>query len=409
MSAHRSYARPVPSDPPLALQRTPAADDTDQATRQTIQKMCELIRESVSDPEIQKIAAYIKDRFAQGSDDPAMICWAVFWWMKHSIKFRSDEATMFRVGEQNQQDLLISPAVLVRMKDPSEDCDGFSMLAAALLTALDVSVLIATVAADLDDPRRWSHVFLVAIVNGRTLPLDTSHGSAPGWMVPAARINRWQTWKLDGTPADVPIPTNHGLNGYRGVGAVSRSLHRTLLMRAPQRGVRGMGQAGCATATCISTADDGSCLEWDDSSCTGSGSTGGTLSFPGQTPNCTYPQLWNGVSCADPSVGVNTSAIPLNTPITPAQAGLTAAQQAQLIAAVGNSAVSLIRTASGGPYTVAGTNLVYNPATGQLSSVATSTGINLSTLNLSSLTQYIPIVAGVLLVVMVLPALTGRK
>ena len=115
---------------------------------------------------------------------------------------------------------------------------------------------------------------------------------------------------------------------------------------------RGMGQAGCATAVCNDVADDGSCIEWDDSSCT--------------TPQANYTQpvnLSGGNSTIDPLTGLpyftnpgGNVSIPLNTPLTPAQAGLTAAQQAQLIAAVGNSTVSLIRTAAGGPYQIAGTN-----------------------------------------------------
>lgn len=188
-------------------------------------KMAELIRKSCADELVQNCARSAKIRFGMNSNDPAALAWGVFWWMKHCVKFRLDEGTMLQIGERNEQDLLIAPEVLVRMRNPSEDCDGFTMLSAALLTCLGVPVLIATVATEPDDPSRWSHVFLVAIVNGRVIPLDTSHGPAPGWMVPKSRINRWQTWTLDGTPADVPIPTNHGLHGYsatprRGMGQV---------------------------------------------------------------------------------------------------------------------------------------------------------------------------------------------
>jgi hypothetical protein len=97
--------------------------------------------------------------------------------------------------------------------------------------------------------------------------------------------------------------------------------------------------------------------------------------------------------------------VALNTPLTPAQAGLTPAQQAQLIAATGNSAVSLIRTAAGGPYTVAGTNLVYNPATGQLT---TSVGAN-ATAIASSLTAYLPMIGLALAAILIVPKLLGGK
>jgi hypothetical protein len=100
---------------------------------------------------------------------------------------------------------------------------------------------------------------------------------------------------------------------------------------------------------------------------------------------------------------------PLNTPVTPTQAGLTAAQQAQLIAATGNSAVSLIRTAAGGPYQVAGTNLIYNPATGQLTTAAATNATATLTAGLAGLTPYIPYIAIAIAAIVVLPMLTGKK
>jgi hypothetical protein len=100
---------------------------------------------------------------------------------------------------------------------------------------------------------------------------------------------------------------------------------------------------------------------------------------------------------------------PLNTALTPAQAGLTPAQQAALITATGNSAVSLIRTAAGGPYTVAGTNLVYNPATGALT---TATALNATaslTAGLSAITPYIPLILIAIAAVVILPSVMGKK
>jgi hypothetical protein len=95
--------------------------------------------------------------------------------------------------------------------------------------------------------------------------------------------------------------------------------------------------------------------------------------------------------------------------LTPQAAGLTPAQTAQLIAATGNSAVSLIRTAAGGPYQVAGTNLIYNPATGQLT---TSTAVNASaslTAGLASIGPYVPLIIGAIAAIIILPNLIGGK
>ena len=204
--------------------------------------MCELIQDSATDPVVQQCAAYARKHFGCDSNDPGDLAWAVFWYVKHCVKFRSDEGTMMQIGEQ-ALDLLTAPAVLVRMDKPSEDCDGFTMLSASMLTVLGVPVLVTTVATDLDDPRRWSHVFLCAIINGRVMPLDTSHGKAPGWMVPRDRINRFQTWTLDGKPANVKIPNFQGLHGYvarGGLAGPGYARSRMPIVLLPKR--RGVGQ-----------------------------------------------------------------------------------------------------------------------------------------------------------------------
>jgi len=210
--------------PRVVVERELASSDTDTATRQTVKRMCAYIRESVPDEQVRAAAEYAWLRFGGGVDSPAAKCWGVFWWLKHCVAFRLDEATMFRIGERDQQDLLISPAVLVRFKNPAEDCDGFTMLASAMLTALGVPVVIATVAANRRDPSRWSHVFPCALLPGDVvLPLDASHGSAPGWMIPPRDMFRWQAWNLDGEPVNVRPLAHDGLHsyarrGFRGLG-----------------------------------------------------------------------------------------------------------------------------------------------------------------------------------------------
>jgi len=215
--------------------------------------MCEYIRAGAADPQVQAAADYAWRHFGLSSDQAAVKAWAVFWYVKHCVKFRVDEATMFRIGEENQQDILIAPAVLARMKDPAEDCDGFAMLTASMLQVLGVPVVVATVAADPREPERWSHVFPCALlpagtipvfpgmsVKGGVLPLDASHGVGPGWMVPLEQMFRWQAWSLDGQPTDVAPSKFQGLHGYvrsarPGLGA-TRGGYRRL------RGVRGLGQ-----------------------------------------------------------------------------------------------------------------------------------------------------------------------
>lgn len=389
MSAPRTYTRPGGSAspgvmyPPIALSRTPAADDTDGATKQTVQKMCELIRESAADPLVQQCAAYAKKHFASGNNDPAWLAWGVFWYVKHCVKFRNDEATMFRVGEANQQDLLIAPAVLVRMKDPSEDCDGFTMLSAAMLTILGVPVVIATVAVDLDDPSRWSHVFLCAIINGRVKPLDTSHGIGPGWMVPRNRINRWQTWTLDGRKADVQVPSYQGLNGYvsrSGIGGIGYGRRVPVqVMRLAQR-ARGFAGLGAEVCTTDESGDD---YCYDD----GTGGTNASSNVPFTTTDtsgssaCPAGYSLNGWVCA-PNPGTTLGSGGTSTGLP---ASSVAPNYAALVASLANAASTDIKAVIQQPQAL------------------------LQAQTYANLSAYLPIIGVGILGVVLLSSLAGKK
>ena len=190
---------------------------------------------------------------------------------------------------------------------------------------------------------------------------------------------------------------------------------------------RGLGQACC----------DGS-IPYSDGSCD-DGSIPGTCSSPVTTPvvtgvDCTSFALtlaqaqacgissptgttgdtaelacadsgggWTGSSCVMPYTGGSVVAAG-----TPNQANYTA-QQVAAITAAGGSAVSILRTAEGGPYTVAGTNLVYNPATGALTTAAAVNATAALTAGISSLTPYIPYIALAIGAIVLLPMLTGKK
>jgi hypothetical protein len=149
---------------------------------------------------------------------------------------------------------------------------------------------------------------------------------------------------------------------------------------------------GCATSTCI-VMNQGVCTGYDDSSCSASVNATTAAALNNQLIASGLPQT------------VNLSA----TQTAALTASLTPAQQAQLIAAAGNSAVSLIRTAEGGPYTVAGTNLVYNPATGQLTTAAATNATATLTAGLSAIQPYIPMILLAVAAIIIVPMITGKK
>lgn len=200
----------------VTQERRTVSDDDDQATAATVAMMCDYIRAGIADPVCQAWAAWCMSCFGMGSADPRAKFWAVFWGLKHAVRYRRDEPELFRIGERSARDLLTAPAVLVRQDQPAEDCDGFTMLACTLLRILGLDAFIVTVKVDPNEPGRWSHVFAMADIPGVGLcALDGSHGQAPGWMVPRSQIFGYQVWDLSGKRIHKQLPVAAPrLNGY---------------------------------------------------------------------------------------------------------------------------------------------------------------------------------------------------
>jgi hypothetical protein len=188
--------------------------------------MCRHIAGAVAhDPATQASAADALQRFGNVALSPLRRrAWSVWWYVKHRMKFVQDEKLLgSMLGEPPQRELMISPAILLRMKEPQGDCDDFTMLVCALLKCLNVPFEIVTIAADPTAPERWSHVYAVALVeDGQRIPIDASHGKFPGWEVPLEHILRYQAWDEIGEPIEGRAPAVRSqLNGYvpRGLGA----------------------------------------------------------------------------------------------------------------------------------------------------------------------------------------------
>jgi hypothetical protein len=212
----------VPAARAVVKERRPVSDDDNQATAATVAMMCDYIAEGVKDDGCKAWAVCAVRQYAIGATDPRMLFWGVFWLLKHCVKYVRDEPALFRMGEGDARDFLIAPAVLVRMAEPKEDCDGFTMLACTLLQILGIKSYIVTVKADPEKPSRWSHVFAVAELPGGACALDaTEHGIFPGWMIPRQHIFDYQFWDLTGRPVKHALPLAGKMAGYvrrRGMG-----------------------------------------------------------------------------------------------------------------------------------------------------------------------------------------------
>jgi len=223
----RDYPGPAIMSPAFLAQaqRLPASPDPDKATAQTVQKMCECIARSSIDPLVKRCAVEAVEQwrggpmFAATGQDPfqnagaiAESCW---WWAKHQLKFvHHSKLILAWLNERDQLQLLIEPAVLVRMRHMLGDCAIYTMLICAFLDVLKVPWEIVTLAVDPEQPTIFSHVFLRAILPcGRAVALDASHGKYPGWQVPKGRIFRSQAWNQNGEPI-MDRGRFTGLHGY---------------------------------------------------------------------------------------------------------------------------------------------------------------------------------------------------
>lgn len=164
------------------------ADDPDTQVEQTIGLMQQYAREDANAPEIkgelqQAYAAY-------GAFDPINAVWE---YVRSHMKFVQDGTRTPMVDDM--------PVVeeLVRPRDMHTwgigDCDDYTVWAAALLMAGGVQVCFCTVAADGAVPNEYSHVYLVAYVDGQRVPLDFSHGDYPGWEV-ANKFDKRREWPV---------------------------------------------------------------------------------------------------------------------------------------------------------------------------------------------------------------------
>lgn len=270
---------------PLRVERYQAdLEDQDHATAQTVGLMAQEIHKCSQDPAVQAAARNALLKYSHGRAGAYAACWAVWWSIRHTLKFVADDSLLRNIPTPNppELELLVSPSVMVRSRNPQGDCDDFTMLVCCFLQVLGVPWEIVTIAADPGDAQRWSHVYAVAILeDGRRFPMDAAPPDAkwPGWEVPADHILRYQVWDENGQPVSRPKPIKR-MQGYRraplGVFGVRRG-----------RGLRGLGQI------CLNVdPDTGACTQYD------------TTVTP-SAPYCSYAAM--STTCYDSSGNATTT------------------------------------------------------------------------------------------------------
>jgi len=181
----------------LQIRQFELSENSDRATAQTIDRMQAFANEDSRDLQIVGIARML----GGGKLPPAQFAKNVHGWVRDHVRFVQDREIAFMLGGAvdafRVSEVLIRPREMVRMADPMGDCDDFSMLTAALLTAGGVDASFATVAANPGAPKDYSHVYDVAHLQGGDMAIDSSHGDFAGWEAPNL-FGKLREWSLSG-------------------------------------------------------------------------------------------------------------------------------------------------------------------------------------------------------------------
>lgn len=159
--------------------------NSDISTHQTVELMSRLAKASSTSAIVHAALLSATDTLSIPATSRALAR-AIFCWIKGHVVFQEDEALIWQgLGIADvDKELLIPPDVLLRMPTPMGDCDDFSLLGASMLLAAGLPCSFITVAADPEEPDKFSHIYLKVYLldeNMQGLMFDSSHGSYLGW------------------------------------------------------------------------------------------------------------------------------------------------------------------------------------------------------------------------------------
>lgn len=231
MNAGLAAAIPLFGSVPTLVREIPASQNPESRTQATVIEMIRSLKASVSS---EPVGRAVREALrGVNQDDEMEVAHGVFRWIQRKIRFVEDEDLVYRaIGLEGADEALVSPDRLLTMPQPQGDCDDFSQLTCAMLLRAGVKCHLATVAADPEDPSRWSHVYAVMEKkDGSQVPFDASHGTEVGWEAPRYFKRRvWPIMSLDaqvleGRPDRRVVRINdpgsreiiHGEKGFRGL------------------------------------------------------------------------------------------------------------------------------------------------------------------------------------------------
>lgn len=172
-------------------------NDNEQSTRDTIALMRSYVQAAAYQQPVVDATRAALSRIPASA--PAWRkCQAIYEYICRQIRFKTDEQALVDMGRSPDQELLIPPYLLLACR--AGDCDDFAQLTCAMLECAGIRSMFVTLAADPEEPWRWSHVYALAILeDGSHLPMDTAaraqgRGRGFGWQAP--RAFRRQEWSV---------------------------------------------------------------------------------------------------------------------------------------------------------------------------------------------------------------------
>lgn len=156
----------------------------DLGTRKTLQYMSQLAIEGASLPEVREAAIRIIRQSGVRSHDLLGALRALFGFVRDRVTFVRDPVGVELIG---------GPRYTLRTM--AGDCDDRATLLVSLIRALGIPAKLRfrVIAAD---PRRrsFSHVYVIANVQGRDIPLDPTYPqNQMGWQLTGGRIGDFAT------------------------------------------------------------------------------------------------------------------------------------------------------------------------------------------------------------------------
>jgi len=164
--------------------------DDERSTHDTLQLMTAMARSDASSPQVQHLAHAL----IEGCKSVPEVLTSLWFWARDHILLKPHEHIVSELLSAPifDKQLLIRPASLLVMPHPQGDCAIYSTLIASVCIALRLPSCFRIIAADAEEPERWSHVYVVAWTGEGSYALDASHGKYPGYEKPNPfRVMDW--------------------------------------------------------------------------------------------------------------------------------------------------------------------------------------------------------------------------